>query len=138
MELALDGATLDFMLICDVHGLLALQVEEIALLNTTLRKANGAILLYPNTAVAAAGVCNLSRSGFHTDSVKVCTLRAATHCHNFWGSGYQPTDLACDRFSATSRSAALWSARLRADARLALNPGWRGGSLECGAEARRF
>ena len=47
------------------------QVEEIALLNTTLRKSNGSIFLYPNSAVSAAGVCNLSRSGLLTDSIKV-------------------------------------------------------------------
>lgn len=55
------------------------QVEEIALLNTTLRKSNGTVFLYPNIALSAAGVCNLSRSGFHTDSVKVHTLWLAAH-----------------------------------------------------------
>ena len=48
-----------------------MQVEEIALLNTTLRKMNGRILLYPNSALAAAGVSNVSRSAVHNDSVKV-------------------------------------------------------------------
>ena len=48
-----------------------MQVDEIALLNTTLRKMDGGALLYPNIAMAASGVQNLSRSGLHNDYIKV-------------------------------------------------------------------
>ena len=47
------------------------QVEEIALLNTTLTRPDGARLLYPNIVMATMGVINIARSGPHNESFAV-------------------------------------------------------------------
>lgn len=47
------------------------QVEEIALLNTTLTRPDGARLLYPNIVMASMGVINLARSGNHSENFAV-------------------------------------------------------------------
>jgi len=46
-------------------------VEEIALLNTTLTRPDGARLLYPNIVMASMGVINLARSGNHNENFAV-------------------------------------------------------------------
>ena len=60
------------LLTCKSHEMYRFQqVEEIALLNTTFKKSNGDLLLYPNSVISIAGVVNVSRSGPHTESIKV-------------------------------------------------------------------
>ena len=53
---------------------LPLQIEEIALLNTTLMRYDGAKVVYPNPKMNADMVVNLNRSGNRNESVKVIKL----------------------------------------------------------------
>ena len=55
-----------------LHGL-PIQVEEIALYNTTFRKLDGGIVMFSNALIASTGFSNLSRSGLHNESFKVRT-----------------------------------------------------------------
>ncbi len=48
-----------------------MQIEEIALLNTTLTRYDGAKVVYPNPKMNADMVVNLNRSGNRNESVKV-------------------------------------------------------------------
>ena len=52
-----------------------LQIEEIALLNTTLTRYDGAKVVYPNPKMNADMVVNLNRSGNRNESIKVPTLQ---------------------------------------------------------------
>ena len=55
-----------------------MQVEEIALLNTTLMRPDGGRFLYPNIVMSTLGVVNIARSGPHNEAFSVsCTLRCA-------------------------------------------------------------
>lgn len=47
------------------------QVEEIALLSTTLLRADGARLCWPNPKLAAEGLLNLSRSENRREAIRV-------------------------------------------------------------------
>ena len=48
-----------------------MQIEEIALLNTTLTRYDGAKVVYPNPKMNADMVVNLNRSGNRNESIKV-------------------------------------------------------------------
>ena len=51
-----------------------MQIEEIALLNTTLMRYDGAKVVYPNPKMNADMVVNLNRSGNRNESIKVIML----------------------------------------------------------------
>ena len=53
-----------------------MQVEEIALLNTTLMRPDGGRFLFPNIVMSTLGVVNIARSGPHNEAFSVsCMLR---------------------------------------------------------------
>jgi hypothetical protein len=57
-----------------------MQVEEIALLNTTLMRPDGGRFLYPNIVMSTLGVVNIARSGPHNEAFSVsCMLHCAVH-----------------------------------------------------------
>ncbi len=54
-------------------------MEEIALLNTTLSRPDGARLLFPNIVMSTLGVVNIARSGPHCEFFVVRLRLAAPH-----------------------------------------------------------
>jgi small-conductance mechanosensitive channel len=51
-----------------------MQVEEIALLNTTLMRPDGGRFLYPNIVMSTLGVVNIARSGPHNEAFSVSSV----------------------------------------------------------------